>query len=114
MSTGARRLVQAAAACHIVLLAAVGSGLALRGNGWIAAGAAAAVPLAVTLPGLIAGSARGANWAAFMTVIYAAAATVEMVARSGAAPFATAALLAALGELALLFALSRRLRAARG
>jgi uncharacterized membrane protein len=107
-------LRRAALCCHAALVVAIlGSAVRATSFGAAAATALAAAPLMATLPGLLAGRRRAASWTALLTVIYAAAATVEIVARAGAAPFATGALLAALGELGLLFALSRRPQADR-
>ena len=99
----------------MALAAAVSASIAVY-TASLAAAALAAVallPLAATLPGLIAGRRRIESWAALCTVVYAAAATGEIVASGGTAPFAAFALLAALCELGLLFVLSRRPQASR-
>lgn len=102
-------LRRAVLGCHLTLAAAVIAMAATRASVWSAAiGALALLPLAATLPGLVAGRRRTGSWAALVAVLYAGAATVEVVASAGAARFALLALLASLGELALLFTLSRR------
>lgn len=107
-------LVLAARLCHGVLLGAVllgilGSALPLAVRAALAA--AAALPLAAAVPGLVRRRRYTYQWLAFALVAYAGGAAVEVVATSGRSPFATIALLAALIELGLLFALSRAGRA---
>jgi uncharacterized membrane protein len=70
-------------------------------------------PLLATLPGLIRDSRATERWLAALLVPYIGGLCVEVVARAGAAPLLAAALLAAVAEIALLLALSRRPRAAR-
>lgn len=67
-------------------------------------------PLLVALPGLYEGRLYTYQWTALAMVLFAGAATVEVVATLGRAVLASVVLLAALVELGLLFMLSRRAR----
>lgn len=103
-------LVRAAWLCHAMLLAAVTLGVLT--SGWsigarLTLAALAAAPLLAAVPGLRRRRRYTYQWLAFALVAYAGAAAVEVIAAAGRAPFATAALLAALIELWLLFTLNR-------
>ena len=103
-------LVIAAWLCHGALLGAATLGImmsALPVPGRIALAAAAALPLAAAIPGLLHRRRYTYQWLAFALVVYAGAGAVEVVATSGRSPFATIALLAALIELGVLFTLNR-------
>jgi len=109
---GARSLHGAAVGAHVVLLALVLCSVGAGGlpPGWRAAAAlAAGAPLALALPGLIRGRRYTCQWLAVVLVLYAGAATVEVVAAAGRATWAALAMLVSLLELGLLVALSRSL-----
>lgn len=112
----AEALRRAALAAHAVLALAVAAAILGAAPSTVSAGVAllAVLPLAATFGGVRALRPRIVNAAALLMVIYAGGAAMEVIATSGTAPFAALALLASLGELALLFALSRRSRASRG
>jgi uncharacterized membrane protein len=97
--------------CHLLLIAAVAASFvppwsALR----LAAAALLALPLLLALPGLVQARRTTLQWVAVLLVAYIGGLSVEVVARSGAAPAQSFALLAAALELALTLALSRRAR----
>ena len=71
------------------------------------------LPLLLTLRGLWQGSRPVEQRLAVLLVVYIGGTSVEVVARSGGMPLLSTALLAAVLELGLLLALTRR-RAARG
>jgi hypothetical protein len=65
------------------------------------------------LPGLLTARAATERWLAAALVPYIGGLCVEVIARGGADPLLAIALLAAVTELGLLLALSRRPRAVR-
>jgi hypothetical protein len=71
------------------------------------------LPLLLTVRGLWRGSRPVEQRLAVLLVVYIGGTSVEVVAQSGGMPLLSAALLAAVLELGLLLALTRR-RAARG
>ena len=71
------------------------------------------LPLLLTLRGLWQGRRPVEQRLAVLLVVYIGGTSVEVVARSGGIPLLSAALLAAVLELGLVLALTRR-RAARG
>jgi hypothetical protein len=79
----------------------------------LAAAVVLLLPLLLTLRGLHAGRHTTLQWLAVLLVAYVGGASVEVVARSGAAPLLNAALLAAVLELGLVLALIRRRSTAR-
>ncbi len=99
-----------ALACQVVLALAVAA-LAFSAANSPAAGALlallAAAPLLATLRGLAA-SARARPWVALLLVLYAGAASVEVVATLGSAHLASVALLAAVLELGVVLTIIRR------
>jgi uncharacterized membrane protein len=106
----ARTMLIAAWCCHGVLLAAAMLGLLTASfdpgvRGVLAVSAAA--PLLLAIPGLRSGRRYTFQWLALVLVGFAGAAAVEVVASLGRSVLASAVLLAALIELALLFVLSR-------
>ena len=102
-----RALLGVHAALLLITVAAVAaSGLSVAARAGLAATTAA--PLALALPGLYRGTLRAYQWTALGMVLFAGAATVEIVATLGRAPLVSAMLLASLTELALLFLLTRR------
>jgi hypothetical protein len=105
-----RPITGAVLACHAVLAAVTGalvySGASARLAGIVLALLAVA-PLLVTFRA-IATTAAARPWLALLLVIYAGAASVEVVASLGAAHLASVALLAAALELGLLLVLIRR------
>jgi hypothetical protein len=78
----------------------------------LAAAALLALPLLWTLRGLLQARRTMLPWLAVLLVAYIGAMSVEVVARSGAAPAQSFALLVATLELGLTLALSRRARSA--
>lgn len=110
MKISARGLAAAALACHALLIGVFGVTLArglARGSFGSLAWIAAALPLIAAWPGLRRRNRTAEQWTAFLLVLYAGAASVEVVASAGGAPLAAIALFAALAELGILFALSR-------
>lgn len=77
------------------------------------AAAICALPLLVTLPGLLARRRRALVWLALLLVVYAGAAVTEAVASAGTELAASVAALSAVIELGILPILSRRDRSAR-
>jgi uncharacterized membrane protein len=102
-----RHLHRAALAVHGALVAAVAGAVGLAPGLRLAAAVAAAAPLLLAVPGLVRGRRATQQWLAVVLVLYAGAASVEVVAASGQARAAALALLAALIELGLLLALIR-------
>jgi hypothetical protein len=103
----------AALACHCALLAAVAI-VVLGGAPTSAralAAALAAAPLIATLRPLAIARRAALPWLAVLLVAYTGAAIVEVVASAGAERAAAVALLAAVGELGVVLALTRRLAA---
>jgi uncharacterized membrane protein len=101
---------RATVGCHLLLLAAVLASLlppvtALR----LGVAAALALPLLLTLPGLVRARRPSLQWLAVLLVAYIGGFSVEVVARSAAAPAYNVALIAAVLELGLLLAFIRRL-----
>jgi len=99
--------------CHLLLVAALVASFvppvsALR----LAAAALVALPLLLTLPGLVHARRATLPWLAVLLVAYIGGLSVEVVARSGDAPAPSFALLLAALELGLALALSRRARSA--
>lgn len=104
---------RAAIGCHLLLIAALVAGFvppwsALR----LAAAALVALPLLLTLPGLVQARRATLQWLAVLLVAYIGGLSVEVVAHSGDAPAQSVALLVAALELGLTLALSRRARSA--
>ena len=102
-------LRRAIAGCHLLLIAALAASLvppatALR----LCVAALLALPLLLTLRGLLQGRRATLQWLAVLLVAYIGGFSVEVVARSGNAPSLSLALLAAVLELGLLLALIRR------
>jgi uncharacterized membrane protein len=97
--------------CHLLLIAALVASFvppasALR----LAAGALLALPLLLTLRGLVQGRRASLQWLAVLLVAYIGGLSVEVVARSGDARAQSFALLVAALELGLVLALIRRVR----
>ncbi len=109
------RLRNAAVGCHALLAALLALEILtpLPTAVHLLVAAAVVAPLLATLPGLIRDSRGAQRWLAALLVPYIGGLCVEVVARAGAAPLLGAALLAAVTEIALLLALSRRPRDAR-
>jgi hypothetical protein len=109
------RVRNAAIGCHVLLAALLALEIltpaptAVR----LLIAVVVAAPLLATLPGVIRGSRAAERWLAALLVPYIGGLCVEVVARAGAAPLLAAALLAAVAEIALLLALSRRPRGVR-
>jgi hypothetical protein len=104
----------AALGCHVLLMAALAASIiapptALR----LGTAALLLLPLLLTLRGLQAGQRTTLQRLAVLLVAYIGGASVEVVARSGAAPLLSVALLAAVLELGLVLALIRRRPTAR-
>ena len=101
--------------CHTVLALAVAA-LVFSFVSSLPAGLAlavlAAAPLLATLHKLAA-SAHARPWVALLLVLYAGAASIEVVATLGAAHLASVVLLAAVLELGMLLAVIRRSRTLR-
>jgi hypothetical protein len=100
---------RAAVGCHLLLLGALAAGLlppvtTLR----LAVVAVLAAPLLLTLRGLFAARRATLQRLAVLLVAYIGGLCVEVIARSGAAPALTVALLAAVLELGFLLPLTRR------
>jgi hypothetical protein len=99
----------AAVGCHVLLIGALAAGVLppvtiLR----LALVAGLAAPLLLTLRGLVAARRTTLQRLAVLLVAYIGGLCVEVVARSGDAPALSVALLAAVLELGLLLALTRR------
>ena len=95
--------------CHLLLLAAlVASFVPPASPLRLAAAALLALPLLLTLPGLVQGRRGPLRWLAVLLVAYIGGLSVEVVARSGDAPAQSFALLVAALELGLTLALIRR------
>jgi uncharacterized membrane protein YoaK (UPF0700 family) len=99
--------------CHVLLLGALAAAMlatptALR----LALTVVLLLPLLLLAPGLAAGRRTSQQRLAVLLVAYIGGISVEVVARSGGAPLLSVALLAAVLELGLVLALTRR-RAAR-
>jgi hypothetical protein len=97
--------------CHMLLIAALVASFvpppsALR----LAAAALLALPLLLTLRGLVQNRRASLRWLAVLLVAYIGGLSVEVVARSGDAPAQSSALLVAALELGLTLALIRRAR----
>jgi uncharacterized membrane protein len=106
----ARSMLIAVWCCHGALLAAALLGLLTSSFDLAVRGVlalVAAAPLVFAIPGLRSGRRYTFQWLALVLVGFAGAAAVEVVASLGRSVLATVVLLAALIELALLFALSR-------
>jgi ABC-type multidrug transport system permease subunit len=100
---------RAVVGCHLLLIAALAAGVVppvtvLR----LAAVALLTTPLLLTLGGLMAARRVTLQRLAVVLVAYIGGLCVEVVARSGDAPALAVALLAAVLELGLLLALTRR------
>lgn len=109
------RLRNAAVGCHALLAALLALELLtpLPTVAQLLVAAIVVAPLLATLPGLVRDSRGTQRWLAALLVPYIGGLCVEVIARAGAAPLLGAALLAAVAEIALLLALSRRPLAAR-
>jgi hypothetical protein len=103
-------LRQATVGCHWLLMAALAASVlwapptALR----IALAVLLLAPLALPLRGLAAGRRAVQPWLAVLLVAYIGGISVEVVAQAGRVPLLSGALLAAVLELGLLLALTRR------
>jgi uncharacterized membrane protein len=102
-------LRRATVGCHLLLIAALVASLlppatALR----LAAAALLALPLLLTLRGLVQGRRASLQRIAVLLVAYIGGFCVEVVARSGSAPSESVALIAAVLELGFTLALIRR------
>ena len=99
-----------AVVCHVLLAAALATSIVLTGISWlrIAAVVAVTLPLLLTLRGLIASVRTIEQRLCVLLVLYVGGAAVEVVAQSGTAPLANAALVTAALELALVLVLIRR------
>jgi hypothetical protein len=103
-------LRQATVGCHLLLMAALAASVlwapptALRS----ALAVLVLLPLALTLRGLAAGRRAAQPWLAVLLVAYIGGISVEVVAQAGRMPVLSGALLAAVLELGLLLALTRR------
>ena len=99
-----------AVVCHLLLAAALATSIVLAGISWlrIAAVVAVTLPLLLTLRGLIASVRTIEQRLCVLLVLYVGGAAVEVVAQSGTAPLANAALVTAALELALVLVLIRR------
>ena len=102
---------RAAIGCHLLLIAALVASFvpppsALR----LAATAFLALPLVLTLSGLVHGRRTSLQWLAVLLVAYIGGLSVEVIARSGDAPAHSFALLVAALELGLTLAIIRRAR----
>ncbi|HVY63378.1 MAG TPA: DUF2069 domain-containing protein [Gammaproteobacteria bacterium] len=108
-------LGRAVLACHVALALLIAAAVASGGVTPPRLGLLAFVlaPLLATLYGLVTQRRGTERWLAVLLVPYAGALSVEVVARSGAAPSLSAALLICVLELGLLLALIRA-RGARG
>ena len=100
---------RAAIGCHLLLIAALVASFvppvsALR----LTAGTLLALPLLLTLRGLVQGRRAPLQWLAVLLVAYIGGLSVEVVARSGNAPAQSLALLVAALELGLALGLIRR------
>lgn len=100
---------RAAVGCHLLLIGALSAGVLppvtiLR----LAVVAVLATPLLLTLRGLVEVRRTTLQRLAVLLVAYIGGLCVEVVARSGDAPALSVALLAAVLELGLLLALTRR------
>lgn len=98
-----------AVALHVLLIAALSAAMLWPFSAWrVLIAAALAAPLAAALRGLKNGNRGTQRWLAALLVPYIGGLCMEVVARAGAAPLLAIALLAAVAELGVLFALSRR------
>jgi hypothetical protein len=102
-------LHRAIVGCHLLLMGALTASLvppatALR----VCVAALLALPLLLTLHGLVHGRRASLQWLAVLLVAYIGGSSVEVVARSGSALSLSIALIAAVLELGLLLALIRR------
>ena len=97
--------------CHVILIATIAaSALSALTPARIALAFALVAPLLATLPGLVR-QRRGTMQAlAVLLVAYVGGASVEVVARAGAALLVSVTLLVGVLELGLLLALIRRAR----
>ena len=103
------RLRGATIVCHLLLIAAlVASFVPPVSTLRLGAAAVLALPLLVTLRGLMQGRRASLPWLAVLLVAYIGGLSVEVVARSGDAPAQSVALLAAALELGLTLAVIRR------
>jgi uncharacterized membrane protein len=103
-------LHRAALVVHGTLIFAVAAAVGLEPGPRLAIAAVAALPLLLAVPGLVRGRRYTCQWLAVLLVLYAGAASVEVVAAAGQAHAAALALLAALAELGLVLALIRGFR----
>lgn len=102
-------LRRAIVGCHLLLIAALVASLLPPATWLRTAGAiAVAAPLVAALRSLAPGRRSSLPWLAVLLVAYVGGVSVEVVARSGGAPWLSIALLAAVLELGLLLALIRR------
>jgi uncharacterized membrane protein len=100
--------------CHVLLVSALAASIVAPPTALkLAAAVVLLLPLLLALHGLYAGRRTTLQWLAVLLVAYIGGASVEVVARSGAAPLLNAALLAAVLELGLVLALIRRRPTAR-
>jgi uncharacterized membrane protein len=93
---------------HALLTCAVVASIGVATAAQVAIAAVLAAPLALAIPGLLHRRRNTYQRLAVVLVLYAGAASVEVIATSGAGYAAALSLLAALTELALLLMLIRR------
>ena len=104
---------RAAIGCHLLLIAALVASFVPPSSALhLAATVLLALPLLLTLRGLVQARRTTLQWLAVLLVAYIGGFSVEVVARSGDAPAQSFALLVAALELGLTLALSRRARSA--
>jgi uncharacterized membrane protein len=102
---------RAAIGCHLLLIAAlVASFVPPPSPLRLTAAALLALPLLLTLRGLVQGRRASLQWLAVLLVAYIGGFSVEVIARSGDAPAQSLALLVATLELGLMLAIIRRRR----
>ena len=108
-------LRHATVGCHLALAVILTGAILVPDVSAVRLGSALVVlaPLLALLPGLVAARATTEGWLAAALVPYIGALCVEVVARGGTDTLLAIALLAAVAELGLLLALSRRPRAVR-
>jgi len=98
-----------ALACHVALILLLATAALAGGITPASLSVAAAIiaPLLITLRALLTRRRNAERWLTVLLVPYAGALSVEVVARAGAAPLLSAALLITVLELGLLLALIR-------
>lgn len=102
-------LRRATLGCHVLLMAALAASIVATPTPLrVAAVFVLLAPLLLALRGLAGGRRATLQRLAVLLVVYIGGLSVEVVARSGAAPLLSVALLAAVLELGLTLALIRR------